>query len=44
MTKKKERIDVLLVKKGLAESREKAKKFVMAGMVYIDNRRVEKPG
>jgi len=37
------RIDVLLVEKGLAESREQAKKMVMAGCVYADNIKVEKP-
>lgn len=41
---KKERIDVLMYEKGLAESREKAKRIVMAGNVYIDNERIEKPG
>lgn len=32
----KERLDVLLVKKGLAESREKAKAIIMSGIVYVD--------
>ena len=32
----KERLDVLLVKKNLAESREKAKAVIMAGIVYVD--------
>ncbi len=41
---KKERIDILLVEKGLAESREKAKRFIMAGIVYIDNEKVDKSG
>ncbi|MTI70199.1 MAG: TlyA family RNA methyltransferase [Firmicutes bacterium] len=41
---KKERIDVLLVKKGLIESREKAKRCVMAGLVFNDNMRIDKPG
>lgn len=40
----KERIDVLMHKNGIAESREKAKRLVMAGNVYIDNIRVDKPG
>ena len=30
----KERLDVLLVKQGLAESREKAKAVIMAGGIY----------
>lgn len=41
---KKERIDVLLVEKGLAESREKAKRIIMSGIVYIDNEKVDKCG
>ncbi|MTI65444.1 MAG: TlyA family RNA methyltransferase [Firmicutes bacterium] len=41
---KKERIDVLLVKKGFIESREKAKRCVMAGLVFNDNMRIDKPG
>ena len=32
----KERLDVLLVKRGLAESREKAKAIIMSGIVYVD--------
>ncbi|MCD8510113.1 MAG: TlyA family RNA methyltransferase [Bacillus sp. (in: Bacteria)] len=41
---KKERIDVLLVEKGLLETREKAKRTIMAGLVYADGDRVDKPG
>ena len=33
---KKQRLDVLLVEKGLAPSREKAKAIIMAGIVYVD--------
>lgn len=44
MGKQKERIDVLMVKKGLTESRERAKKLIMAGIVYIDTERIDKPG
>ncbi len=40
----KERIDVLLVKKNLASSREKAKRMVMAGLVFAGGQRVDKPG
>ncbi len=40
----KERLDIILVKKGLFPSREKAKGSVMAGLVYVDGRRVDKPG
>ena len=39
---KRERIDKLLVAKGLAESRTKAQAMVMAGVVLVDNQRVEK--
>lgn len=40
----KERIDVLMVNKGLASSREKAKRLIMSGLVFVDQQRVEKPG
>ncbi len=42
--KNKERLDVLLVNLGYYDSREKAKRAIMAGMVFIDNQRVDKPG
>ena len=41
---KKERIDKLLVQKGLAPTREKAQALIMAGQVFVDGRRVEKAG
>ncbi len=41
---KKERIDVLLVEQGLAETREKAKRAIMAGLVYANEERLDKPG
>ena len=41
---KKERLDVLLVQRGLAESREKAKAVIMAGEVFVDGRREDKAG
>ena len=41
---KKERLDVLLVKKGLASSREKAKAYIMAGQVYVDGQKEDKAG
>lgn len=44
MAKGKERIDVLMVKNGLATSREKAKASVMAGIVFVGGQRVDKPG
>jgi 23S rRNA (cytidine1920-2'-O)/16S rRNA (cytidine1409-2'-O)-methyltransferase len=40
----KERLDVLLVKKGFFPSREKAKVEIMAGNVYVGDRLVDKPG
>lgn len=40
----KERIDILLVEKHLFESREKAKRAIMSGIVYVDNQKVDKPG
>lgn len=43
MTEKK-RIDLYLVDSGLIESREKAKAVIMAGQVYVDNQKCEKPG
>ncbi|CAG9609299.1 TlyA family RNA methyltransferase [Pseudoneobacillus rhizosphaerae] len=44
MKSKKERIDVLLVERGLIETREKAKRAVMAGLVYSKEERLDKPG
>ncbi|AQY51084.1 TlyA family RNA methyltransferase [Listeria weihenstephanensis] len=44
MAIKKERVDVLLVEQGLFETREKAKRSVMAGLVYLKEERVDKPG
>ena len=36
----KERLDVLLVKRNLAASREKAKAIIMSGNVYVDNQKI----
>ena len=41
---KKHRIDLLLVERGLAESRTKAQALVMAGAVVVGETRVDKPG
>jgi len=41
---KKERIDKLLVERGLAETRTKAQALVMAGAVVVGETRVDKPG
>lgn len=40
----KERADRMLVAQGLAESRQKAQALIMAGLVYSDNEKIEKPG
>jgi len=40
----KERLDVLLVELGLAESREKAKTSIMSGEVFVDGNRCDKAG
>lgn len=40
----KQRVDQLLVDRGLAESRTRAQALVMAGLVYAGERKVEKPG
>ena len=43
-SKKKIRLDQLVVQKGLVESREKAKALIMAGEVMVDGARADKPG
>lgn len=40
----KERLDVLLVQKNLAESREKAKALIMSGIVYVNGQKEDKAG
>ena len=40
----KERLDVLLVKRNLAQSREKAKALIMSGIVYVDGQKEDKAG
>ena len=40
----KERLDVLLVKRNLAESREKAKAVIMSGNVFVEGQREDKAG
>ncbi len=39
-----ERLDVLLVNRGLAPSREKAKAIIMSGIVYVDGQKEDKAG
>ncbi len=41
---RKERIDKLLVLRGFCESREKAQGILLAGKVFVNGRRIEKPG
>lgn len=41
---KKERLDVLLVERGFFNSRENAKRHIMAGIILVDNMPVDKPG
>lgn len=40
----KERLDVLMVKRQLSETREKAKRLIMAGVVFSETERMDKPG
>lgn len=40
----KKRADIVLFEKGLVDSREKAKRIIMEGSVFIGNERVSKPG
>lgn len=40
----KERLDVLLVELGFYESREKARAQIMAGKIYVDDQKADKPG
>ncbi len=41
---KKERLDLLVVERGLAESRTRAQALILAGQVVVDDQRVDKPG
>ncbi|MCI8689983.1 MAG: TlyA family RNA methyltransferase [Oscillibacter sp.] len=40
----KTRLDVLLVERGFEESRQRAQAVIMSGQVYVEGRRVDKPG
>lgn len=44
MSEAKERLDILLVEKGYFDSREKARKNIMAGLVFINGNRIDKAG
>src|SRR5574340_220757 len=39
-----QRADLLLLQRGLAESRSRAQALILAGLVYAGERRIEKPG
>ena len=41
---RRQRLDLLLVERGLAESRTKAQALVMAGAVVVGEARIDKPG
>lgn len=41
---KKERLDKLILNRGLFDSREKARAYIMSGSIYVDGMRVDKPG
>ena len=38
------RLDAAVLEKGFAESREKAKAYIMAGQVYVNNQKADKAG
>ena len=40
----KRRLDTAVFEAGLAESREKAKAYIMAGVVFVNNQKADKPG
>lgn len=40
----KKRLDTLVFERGYTQSREKAKAYIMAGLVYADNQKADKPG
>ncbi|OON94637.1 MAG: rRNA methyltransferase [Candidatus Epulonipiscioides saccharophilum] len=44
MSELKERLDILITQRALAESREKAKAYIMAGVVYVDGQKEDKAG
>ena len=44
MAENKTRLDVALTERGFAESREKAKALIMAGIVYVNNQKSDKAG
>ncbi len=41
---KKKRLDILVLEKGLAKSRQRSRSLIMAGSILVDNQPVDKPG
>jgi 23S rRNA (cytidine1920-2'-O)/16S rRNA (cytidine1409-2'-O)-methyltransferase len=41
---RKERLDKLLVEKGIVQSRERARALILAGRVAVEGRTIDKPG
>ena len=44
MANQKKRLDVLLVERGLADSRQRAQAVIMSGQVYVREQKVDKAG
>ena len=44
MSDNKMRLDLLLVERGLEETRQRAQAVIMSGVVYVDGRKADKPG
>jgi 23S rRNA (cytidine1920-2'-O)/16S rRNA (cytidine1409-2'-O)-methyltransferase len=44
MANQKKRLDLLLLEKGLVDSRQRARALIMAGKVLVDTQRIDKPG
>ena len=40
----KTRLDVLLVERGLEQTRQRAQAMIMSGLVFVDGQRVDKAG
>ena len=40
----KKRLDVLLTEQGFADSRSRAQAIIMAGLVYVNGQKADKPG
>jgi len=43
-SKKKTRLDLIIIEKGLAQSRQRARSLIMAGKVLVNNQVLDKPG